>query len=154
MRMSQLFSQTLRQAPAEAEVASHKLLLRAGYIRQLASGVFSYLPLAQRAIRKIENIIREEMNAIGGQEMTMPVVHPADIWKETHRWYEIGAEMGRFKDRGGRDMVLAMTHEEVVTEFVRKEINSYRQLPALIYHIQTIIPSIFLSYLSKHHPSF
>jgi prolyl-tRNA synthetase len=137
MRMSQLFSQTLRQAPNEAEIASHKLLLRAGYIRQLASGVFSYLPLAQRSMRKIENIIRKEMDAIGGQEMTMPVVHPADIWQETNRWYEIGPEMGRFKDRGGRDMVLAMTHEEVVADLVRREIKSYRQLPSLIYHIQT-----------------
>jgi prolyl-tRNA synthetase len=113
------------------------LLLRAGFIRQLAAGVFSYLPLARRALNKIEDIIRQEMDRIGGQEMTMPVVHPADIWKETGRWYKIDAEMGRFKDRSGRDMVLAMTHEEVVADLVRKEIRSYRQLPALIYHIQT-----------------
>ena len=137
MRMSQLFSQTLREAPAEAEIASHQLLLRAGFIRQLAAGIFSYLPLARRALTKIENIMREEMNAIGGQEMTMPVVHPAEIWQETGRWYQIGAEMGRFKDRDGRDMVLAMTHEEVVADLVRREIRSYRQLPRLIYHIQT-----------------
>ncbi|GIL13896.1 MAG: proline--tRNA ligase [Chloroflexota bacterium] len=137
MRMSQLFSQTLREAPGDAEIASHQLLLRAGFIRPLAAGIFSYLPLARRALTKIENIVREEMDAIGGQEITMPVVHPADIWKETGRWQAIGPEMGRFQDRAGRDMVLAMTHEEVVGDLVRKEIRSYRQLPALLYHIQT-----------------
>ncbi len=137
MRISQLFNVTLREAPAEAEVTSHKLLVRAGFIRQLAAGIFSYLPLGRRTLTKIENIMREEMNAIGGQEMTMPVVHPADIWKETQRWYQIGSEMGRFKDKNNRDMVLAMTHEEVVADIVRKDIRSYRQLPRLIYHIQT-----------------
>lgn len=137
MRLSQLFGQTLREAPADAEVASHRLLVRAGYIRQLGAGIFSYLPLARRSLDKIENIMRDEMNAIGGQEITMPVVHPADIWKETNRWYEIGSEMGRFKDKNDRDMVLAMTHEEVVADLVRREIHSYRQLPKLIYHIQT-----------------
>lgn len=137
MRMSTLFAQTLREAPAEAELTSHKLLLRAGYVRQLGAGIFSALPLARRSLTKLENIIREEIDAIGGQEMTMPVVHPADIWKETGRWYEVGSEMGRFEDAGGRDMVLAMTHEEVVTDLVRDIIHSYRQLPALIYHIQT-----------------
>jgi len=137
MRMSQLFSQTLREIPSEAEIPSHQLLLRAGFIRQLAAGIFSYLPLARRSLTKIENIMREEMNAIGGQEVTMPVVHPAEIWQETERWYQIGSEMGRFKDKNGRDMVLAMTHEEVVADLVRKEIRSYRQLPQLIYHIQT-----------------
>jgi prolyl-tRNA synthetase len=135
--MSQLFSQTLREAPAEAETTSNRLLIRAGFIRQLAAGIFSYLPLARRALTKIENIMREEMNAIGGQEMSMPVVHPAEIWQETERWYQIGSEMGRFKDKNNRDMVLAMTHEEVVADLVRKEIQSYRQLPRLIYHIQT-----------------
>ena len=137
MRMSQLFSQTLREAPGDAEVVSHQLLLRAGFIRQLASGIFSYLPLARRSMDKIENIIRAEMDAIGGQEITMPVVHPADIWKETGRWYEVGAEMGRFKDKSDRDMVLAMTHEEVVAFLVSREIKSYRQLPQLIYQLQT-----------------
>src|SRR5258708_12602455 len=140
MRMSRLFSQTLRSAPAEAEVASHQLLLRAGYIRQLATGIFSYLPLARRALTKVENIVRDEMNQIGGQEITMPVVHPAEVWKETKRWYQIGSEMGRFLDKSGHDMVLAMTHEEAVSDLVRKEIRSYRQLPALIYHIQTKRP--------------
>ena len=137
MRMSRLFNQTLREAPADAEVSSHKLLVRAGYIQQLAAGIFSYLPLAKRVLTKIENIMREEINRIGGQEVTMPVVHPAELWQETGRWYQIGSEMGRFHDKSGRDMVLAMTHEEVVADIVRKSVRSYRQLPALIYHIQT-----------------
>jgi len=137
MRMSKLFSQTLREAPSDAEVTSHQLLVRAGVIVQLGAGIFSYLPLARRAMNKIENIIREEMNAIGGQEITMPVVHPADLWKETKRWYQIGDEMGRFRDRAGRDMALAMTHEEVVGDLARRIIRSYRQLPLLVYHIQT-----------------
>lgn len=137
MRMSNLFSQTLRQDPADTEVISHKLLVRAGFIQQLAAGIFSYLPLARRSLTKIENIMREEIDAIGGQEVTMPVVHPAGIWQETGRWYKVGAEMGRFKDRSGRDMVLAMTHEEVVADLIRNTVNSYRQLPALVYHIQT-----------------
>jgi prolyl-tRNA synthetase len=137
MRMSQLFSQTLREAPADATVASHQLLLRAGFIRQIAAGIFAAMPLARRALTRIETIMREEINAIGGQELTMPIANPADIWKETGRWYQIGAELGRFVDKSGRDMVLAMTHEEVVADLVRKEIRSYRQLPLLIYHIQT-----------------
>jgi prolyl-tRNA synthetase len=137
MRMTHLYNQTLREAPGDAEVTSHRLLLRAGFIRQLAAGIFSYLPLARRSLTKLETIIREEMDAIGGQEVTMPVIHPADIWKETNRWYEIDDEMGRFNDKVGRDMVLAMTHEEVVADLVRKDIQSYRQLPRLIYQIQT-----------------
>ncbi len=137
MKLSRLFSTTLREAPTDAEIPSHQLLLRAGYIRPVAAGIFSYLPLARRALNKIEAIIRQEIEAIGGQEVTMPVVHPADLWKETGRWFQIDAEMGRFKDRGGRDMALAMTHEEVVTDLARKEIHSYRQLPQLIYHVQT-----------------
>ncbi len=137
MRMSQLFSQTLREAPGDTDITSHKLLVRAGYIRPLAAGIFSYLPLARRVMHKIEAIIRQEMDAIGGQEITMPVIHPADIWQETGRWGQIGPEMGRFQDRAGRDMALAMTHEEVVTDLARKEIRSYRQMPLLIYQIQT-----------------
>lgn len=137
MRMSALFGETLREIPADAEVVSHQLLLRAAFIRQIAAGIFSYLPLGQRTARKIEQIFRDEINAIGGQEMDMPVVHPASLWKESARWYKIGSEMGRFLDKNERDMVLAMTHEEVVTDLVRREIQSYRQLPALIYHIQT-----------------
>ncbi len=137
MRMSNLFGQTLREAPADAEITSHQLLLRAGFIRQLGAGIFSYLNLAKRSLTKIENIMREEIEAIGGQEISMPVVHPATIWKESKRWFKIGSEMGRFKDKNDRDMVLAMTHEEVVADLVRREIQSYRQLPRLIYHIQT-----------------
>jgi len=137
MRMSKLFSQTLREAPTDAEMPSHNLLIRAGFIRQLAAGIYTSMPLARRALTKIENIIREEMDSIDGQEMTMPVVHPAEIWQETGRWYQIGSEMGRFLDKNDRDMVLAMTHEEVVADLVRKEIHSYRQLPLMIYHIQT-----------------
>jgi prolyl-tRNA synthetase len=137
MRMSRLFSQTLREAPAEAEIASHRLLLRAGFIRQHAAGIFSYLPLGQRTKSKIEAILRQEMDAIGGQEISMPVVQPAEIWKETGRWESIDAEMGRLKDRSGRELALAMTHEEALADLVRREIRSYRQLPALLYHIQT-----------------
>ncbi len=137
MRMSSLFSQTLREAPAEAEVASHQLLLRAGFIRPLATGIFSYLPLARRSMARIENIMRAEIEAIGGQELSMPVVHSAEVWKQSGRWYQVGSEMARFKDRANRDMVLAMTHEEIAATLVRGEVRSYRQLPALIYHIQT-----------------
>ncbi|MGD8457833.1 MAG: proline--tRNA ligase [Anaerolineales bacterium] len=135
--MSHLFCQTLREAPADAEVVSQKLLVRAGYIRQLGAGVYSILPLGKRSIYKIENILREEINAIGGQEVTLPVVNPAEIWKETNRYYEIGSEMSRFKDRRGGDMVLAMTHEEIVADLARKLIQSYKQLPLLVYQIHT-----------------
>jgi prolyl-tRNA synthetase len=137
MRMSKLFSQTLRKAPADVEVTSHQLLLRAGFLKQLASGIFSYLPLAYRSLRKVEDIMRDEIEAIGGQEIEMPVVHPADIWKKTGRWYQVGSEMGRFLDKNDRDMVLAMTHEEVVADLVHREVNSYKQLPMLVYQIQT-----------------
>ena len=137
MRMSRLFSQTLRDAPSGAEAVSHQLLERAGFIRQLASGIFSYLPLARRSLNKLENLIRAELEAIGGQEVTMPVVHPASLWQRTGRWYQIGAELGRFQDRSDRELVLGMTHEEVVAELVRNEIRSYQQLPQLIYQLQT-----------------
>lgn len=137
MRMSQLFSTTLRDAPAEAQSEGFALLLRAGFIRQIAAGIFATLPLGKRAIQKIESILREEMDAIGGQELSMPVVLPADLWKETGRWYSVGDELARLKDRNQRDLVLAMTHEEAVGDLVRHEIHSYKQLPRLIYHIQT-----------------
>jgi prolyl-tRNA synthetase len=127
----------LRESPANIDAVSHQLLVRAGYIRQLGQGLFSYLPLARRSLTKIENILRDEINAIGGQEMTMPVAHPAEVWQATGRWYSIGPEMTRFKDRKERDMVLAMTHEEVVADLCKTEIRSYRQLPQLVYHIQT-----------------
>jgi prolyl-tRNA synthetase len=137
MRLSHFFFTTLRDDPADAEMPSHRLLVRAGYVRQLGSGIYSLLPLGYRVSRRVEQVIREEMDAIGCQEMEMPVVHPADLWKETGRWYSIGAEMARFKDRGGRDMVLAMTHEEVVASLLRDVVKSYRQLPMMVYHFQT-----------------
>jgi prolyl-tRNA synthetase len=137
MRMSHLFGRTLREAPGDVELLSHQLMVRAAMIRPLGSGIFSLLPLGWRVVRKIEQIIREEMDAIGGQEMVMPVVHPAEVWKESGRWYQVGPELARFTDRADRDMVLAMTHEEVVTDLARSEINSYRQLPQIVYHLQT-----------------
>ncbi|MBI9046177.1 MAG: proline--tRNA ligase [Anaerolineaceae bacterium] len=137
MRMSQIFSKTLREAPSEAEFSSHILLIRAGLIRQLGAGIFSMMPLGKRISDKIQQIIREEIEDIGGQEISMPVVNPAEIWKESGRWHQIGSELTRFKDRFDRDLVLAMTHEEVVGSLTRKVIQSYRDLPVLIYHIKT-----------------
>jgi prolyl-tRNA synthetase len=137
MKLSQLFGQTLRDTPAETEVVSHQLLMRAGFIRPIGAGIFSYLHLARRSMQKMEVILRDEMDRIGGQEISMPVVQPADLWKETGRWTQVGSEMGRFHDRNDHDMVLAMTHEEVVADLVRREIHSYKQLPRLVYHIQT-----------------
>jgi prolyl-tRNA synthetase len=118
-------------------MVSHKLLVRAGYVRQLGSGIYTVLPLGFRVQQKIEQVIREEIDAIGGQEMEMPVVHPAELWRESGRYQKIGPELVRFKDRGGRDMVLAMTHEEVVADLLRDLVKSYRQLPAIVYHFQT-----------------
>ena len=137
MRLSHLFFTSFRDDPAEAEMVSHKLLVRAGYVRQLGAGIYSLLPLGFAVTKRVEQIIREEMNAIGGQEMAMPVVHPAELWKESGRYQKIGPELARFKDRGGRDLVLAMTHEEVVADLTRDLIRSYRQLPAIVYHFQT-----------------
>src|SRR3954466_14872080 len=137
MRLSKLFFTTLRDDPAEAEMVSHRLLLRAGYVRQLGSGIYSLLPLGKRVKDRGEQIIREEQDRIGGQEMEMPVVHPADVWRASGRYQAIGPELGRFKDRGGRDMVLAMTHEEVVGILLADIVKSYRQLPMMVYHFQT-----------------
>ena len=137
MRLSQLFFTSLRDDPADAEMASHRLLVRAGYVHQLGSGIYTLLPLGFRVMKRIEQVIREEMDGIGAQEMEMPVVHPAELWKESGRWYKIGPEMVRFQDRGGRDMVLAMTHEEVVADLLRDLVKSYRQLPMIVYHFQT-----------------
>jgi prolyl-tRNA synthetase len=137
MRLSKSFGKTLREQPAEVEMASHSLSLRAGLISRLASGIYSYLPFAWKSVRKIEAILRKEIEAVGGQELNMPVVNPGDIWKESGRWDEIGPEMARFKDRSGRDMCLAMTHEEPVTDLARRFIDSYKQLPCVVYHIQT-----------------
>jgi prolyl-tRNA synthetase len=137
MRLSKLFFTSLRDDPAEAEMVSHRLLVRAGYIRQLGAGIYTLLPLGFRVQQRIEHVIREEIDGIGGQEMEMPVVHPADLWRESGRYQKIGPEMVRFKDRTGRDMVLAMTHEEVVADLLRDLVKSYRQLPAIVYHFQT-----------------
>src|SRR5579884_1821332 len=135
-RWSELFIPTLREAPADAEVASHKFLVRAGYIRQLAAGIYSYLFLGQRSILKITRIVREEMNRIG-QEFFLPTLHPRELWEMTGRWDLIGDNMFRLKDRGGRDLALGFTHEEVMTEIARKELRSYKQLPQIWYQIQT-----------------
>jgi len=135
--MSKLFFQTLREVPADADVTSHQLMLRAGLVRQVAAGIFDFLPLGLRTKHKIEQILREEMDAIGGQEVSLPVVQPAELWQRTGRWQAIGADLARLKDRNGRDMVLGMTHEEVITEMAGGVINSYRQLPQMLYQIQT-----------------
>jgi prolyl-tRNA synthetase len=137
MRYSHLFIPTLKEAPADAEAVSHKLMVRAGYVRQLAAGLYIYLPLGQRVMAKINQIIREEMNAIGGQEVTMPVLNPAEVWQQTGRWDAIGDEMFRLKDRSGRDMCMAMTHEETMTWLAAHDIRSYRDLPQIWYQIQT-----------------
>src|SRR5262249_45282095 len=137
MRLSHLFFTSLRDDPAEAEMPSHRLLLRAGYVRPLGSGIYSLLPLGFRVSKRVEQVIREEQDRIGGQEMEMPVVHPAEIWKESGRYFKIGPELVRFKDRADRDMVLAMTHEEVVAILLRDVVQSYRQLPMMVYHFQT-----------------
>jgi prolyl-tRNA synthetase len=137
MRLSQLFFTSLRDDPVEAEMASHRLLLRACYVRQLGAGIYSLLPLGFRVSKRVEQVIREEMDRIGCQEMEMPVVHPAEIWKESGRYFKIGPELVRFKDRSDRDMVLAMTHEEVVATLLRDIVQSYRQLPLMVYHFQT-----------------
>jgi prolyl-tRNA synthetase len=137
MRLSKSLVPTLRDDPADAEAISHKLLFRAGFVRQLGAGIYVYLPLGQRVLDKICAIIREEMNGIGGQEITMPVIHPAEIWKESGRWDAIGDEMFRLKDRAGRDLCLGMTHEEVVAWLAAHEIRSYRDLPQIWYQIQT-----------------
>src|SRR5512136_560750 len=137
MRYSKTLLQTYKEDPADADAISHKLMIRAGMVRQLASGLYIYLPTGQRVLAKVNHIIRQEMNAIGGQEITMPVLHPAEIWQQTGRWYDIGDEMFRLKDRTNRDMVLGMTHEEVVAWTAAREIRSYRDLPQIWYQIQT-----------------
>jgi prolyl-tRNA synthetase len=137
MRLSQLFFTTLRDDPAEAEMPSHRLLLRAGYLRQLGSGIYSLLPLGKRVSDRVEQVVREEMDRIGSQEMEMPVVHPGEVWKQSGRYFKIGPELLRFKDRTDRDMVLAFTHEEVIALLLRDVVQSYRQLPVQLYHFQT-----------------
>jgi len=137
MRASAFHISTLKEAPNDAEITSHQLMMRAGLIRKLAGGIYSYMPLGLRVIRKIENIIREEMNAAGALELLMPVVQPAELWIESGRWEQYGPELLRMKDRHGRDFVLQPTSEEVITDIARNEIQSWRQLPVNFYHIQT-----------------
>jgi prolyl-tRNA synthetase len=137
MRVSQFFLSTLKEAPAEAEILSHKLMLRAGLIRRLTSGIYTWMPLGVRVLRKVEVVVREEMNRSGAIELLMPGVQPAELWKESGRWAEYGPELLRFRDRHDRDYCLGPTHEEVVSDIVRREIRSYRQLPLNLYQIQT-----------------
>ncbi|MDD6697597.1 MAG: proline--tRNA ligase [Veillonellaceae bacterium] len=136
MRASNLYAPTLRNTPAEAEIVSHQLMYRAGMIRKVAGGMYTFLPLGWRVIRKIEQIIREEMDAAGGQEIMMPILQPGELWQESGRWAAYGAEMMRMKDRHGRDFCLGPTHEEMITDLVRDELHSYKQLPLMLYQIQ------------------
>ena len=137
MRASRFFISTLKEAPSDAEIVSHKLMLRAGMIRRLGSGIYNYMPMGLRVIRKVERIVREEMDRSGAVELLMPLVQPAELWQETGRWDKMGPELLRFKDRHGRDFAMQPTSEEVITDIARSEIKSYRQLPVNFYHIQT-----------------
>ena len=137
MRASRFFISTLKEAPSDAEIVSHKLMLRAGMIKRLGSGIYTYMPMGLRVIRKVENIVREEMNSAGAIELLMPLVQPAELWQETGRWEKMGPELMRVKDRHGRDFAIQPTSEEVITDVVRSEVKSYRQLPLNFYHIQT-----------------
>ena len=137
MRQSQLLIPTIKEVPADAEVASHRLMLRAGLLRQVASGLYTWLPLGLRVVRKIEAIIREEMDRSGAQEVSMPVVQPAELWRETGRWEKMGPELARLRDRHEREFCLGPTHEEIITDLFRREVHSYRQLPCNFYQIQT-----------------
>lgn len=136
MRASRLFFRTLREDPADAEIASHRLMVRAGLIRKVTSGIYAYLPLGQRVVRKVADIVREEMDRAGAQEVGLPIVQPAEIWRQTGRWFEYGPEMWRLTDRHGREYALGPTHEEVVTTLVAGEVTSFRQLPVNLYQIQ------------------
>src|SRR6266545_1823838 len=137
MRYSQYFIPTLKETPADAEIISHQLMLRAGMIRKLAAGIYNYLPLGLRSIRKVENIVREEMNRAGAIEVLMPSVQPAELWQESGRWEQYGKELLRFNDRKDAEFCLGPTHEEVITDLVRREIKSYRQMPLNLYQIQS-----------------
>ena len=139
MRMSQLVGRRIKEDPKDAKTVSHKFLIRGGYVRPVSAGIYSLLPLGKRIVDKIEAIIREEMNKIDGQEVLMPVVLPADLWQESGRYDSVGEELLRFKDRNGKAMLLAMTHDEAVVQLARTELTSYKQLPAMLYQIQTIL---------------
>ncbi|MBC7325895.1 MAG: proline--tRNA ligase, partial [Moorella sp. (in: Bacteria)] len=136
MRTTELLAPTLREIPAEAEIASHQLLWRAGFIRKAAAGIYTYLPLGRRVLAKLERIIREEMDRAGGQELVLPIIQPAELWRESGRWEVYGEEMFRLQDRHQRQFCLGPTHEEIITALVRAEVNSYKQLPLLLYQIQ------------------
>src|SRR6202795_2870054 len=137
MKASRFFIGTLKEAPTDAEIVSHHLMMRAGMIRRVAGGIYSYLPIGLRSIRKVEAIVREEMNRAGALELLMPAVQPAELWQESGRWVQYGPELLRMKDRHDRDFVIGPTHEEVVTDIARREIKSYRQLPVNFYQVQT-----------------
>ena len=136
MRTTQLWLTTLKETPADAELISHKLMLRAGLIRKLASGLYTWLPLGLRVLKRVEAIIREEMNRIDAQEILMPAVQPAELWRETGRWDQFGSELLKIVDRHKRDFCFGPTHEEVVTDLIRREIKSYKQLPLTVYQVQ------------------
>ena len=136
MRMSQLYAPTLKEDPADAEIASHRLLLRAGFIRKTASGVYTFLPLGKRVLAKVENIVREEMDGIGAQEIMMPALQPGELWHESGRWNDYGPELMRLVDRHDREFCLGPTHEELITSLVRNELRSYKELPLSLYQIQ------------------
>src|SRR5450756_59117 len=135
LRMSAIYAPTLKEDPTEAELASHRLLLRAGMIRKTAAGIYSFLPLGWRVIAKIEDIVRQEMDTIGSQELLMPIVQPAELWEESGRWAAYGPELARLKDRAGREFCLGPTHEEIITSLVRNEVRSYRDLPLSLYQV-------------------
>lgn len=136
MKQSEMLLPTLREIPADADITSHQLLVRAGFIRQTASGVYSFLPVGKRVLRKVEEIVREEMDKAGAQEMLMPAMQPAELWKETGRWNTYGPELMRLNDRHDREFALGATHEEVITSLIRDEVKSYKKLPLLLYQIQ------------------
>ena len=137
MKTSQFHFTTLREAPADAEIISHQLMMRAGFIKRLGAGIYTYMPMGLRVIRKVESIVREEMNRAGAVECTMPVVQPAELWQETGRFDKMGPELLRIQDRHGRDFIVQPTSEEVVTDIARQELRSYKQLPKNLYQIQT-----------------
>ena len=137
MRVSQFFISTLKEAPSEAELVSHRLMLRAGFIKKLASGLYTWMPLGLRVLRKVEAVVRQEMNKRGGIELLMPAVQPAELWRETGRWQVFGPQMLKIKDRHDNEFCFGPTHEEVITDIARREIKSYRQLPVNFYQIQT-----------------
>ena len=137
MKTSQFFISTLKEAPQDAELKSHQLMVRAGYVKRLSSGLYTWMPIGLRVLRKIENIIREEMNASGAVELLMPAIQPAELWQETGRWQQFGPQMLKINDRHENEFCFGPTHEEVITDIARKELNSYKQLPINFYQIQT-----------------